>query len=142
VYRPVICIKNCELTCSSTVKVLGIEISENLSWSNQIQQVCLKLNEVLYLFKSLRVLRYVYFAKFECILRYGLIFWGGGCRDMETVFKVQKKCLRLINGVNNQTSCRMLFDEFEILTVTSLYIFEILCFMIKSRIHNFEFRCT
>jgi hypothetical protein len=140
--RPIITINNSKLIYSSNVKFLGIEISDNLSWTNQINQVCIKLNKVLYLFKSLRnavsiqVLRRLYFAKFESILRYGLIFWGGCCTDLDTVFKVQKKCLRIIKGVNNRTSCRNLFVEFNILTATSLYILEILCFTIKNRINT------
>jgi hypothetical protein len=41
--------------------------------------------------------------------------------------------LRLIKGVNNRVSCRSLFGDFKILTVTSLYIFEILCFTKRIR---------
>jgi hypothetical protein len=41
--------------------------------------------------------------------------------------KYRKKGLRLIKGVKNRMSCRSLFGDFKILTVTSLYIFEILC---------------
>jgi hypothetical protein len=32
-------------------------------------------------------------------------------------------------------SCRSLFGDFKILTVTSLYIFEILCFLKKNKIY-------
>ena len=39
-------------------------------------------------------------------------------------------------GVDNRASCRRLFGELEILTVTSLYILEILCFIIKNRIYT------
>jgi hypothetical protein len=72
-------------------------------------------------------------------LKYGIIFWGGGLKDTETVFKVQKKCLTEIKGVNNQASCRSLFEELRILTVTSLYIFEMLCFVIKNRIYSTQY---
>jgi hypothetical protein len=111
---------------------LGTDISDNLSWTNHTQHVCLKLNKDLYLIKSLRdsvslqILKNAYFTKFESIFKYGIIFWGGGSKDTETVFKVKKKCLRVIMGINNRASCRSLFSEFGILTVTSLYIFEIL----------------
>jgi hypothetical protein len=56
-----------------------------------------KLNKALYLIKSLRdsvslpILRNVYFTEFESILKYGIIFWGGGPKDADTVFKIQKK---------------------------------------------------
>jgi hypothetical protein len=42
--------------------------------------------------------------------------------------KYRKKGPRLIKGVKNGVSCRSLFGDFKILTVTSLYVFEILCF--------------
>jgi hypothetical protein len=40
-----------------------------------------------------------------------------------------KKGLRLIKEVKNRVSYRILFGDFKILTVTLLYIFEILCFI-------------
>jgi hypothetical protein len=52
------------------------------------------------------------------------------------IFKIQKKCLRLIKRVNNWVSCRGLFSDFRILTVTSLYIFETLCFLKKNKIYT------
>jgi hypothetical protein len=51
------------------------------------------LNKDLYLIKSLRnsvsvqVLKNIYFTKFESILKHGIIFWGGGCKEVEAVFK-------------------------------------------------------
>jgi hypothetical protein len=59
---------------------------------------------VLYLIRSFRnsvsipVLSNVYCTKFESILEYGIIFWGG-VNDSNAVFKIQKKGLRLIKGV-------------------------------------------
>jgi hypothetical protein len=61
-------------------------------------------------------------------IKYGILFWEGGLKDTDIVFKVQKKCLRVIKGVNNRVSCRRMLGEFKILTVTSLYTFEILRF--------------
>jgi hypothetical protein len=95
-YRPVICLNNRELIYSSTVKFLGIDISDNLSWTNHTQYVCLKLNKVLFLIKSvcdsvsLQVLKNVNSTKFESIVKYGIIFLGGGSEDTKTVFKAQK----------------------------------------------------
>jgi hypothetical protein len=49
-----------------------------------MQYLCQKLNKALYLIKllhdsiSIPVLRNFYFTKFEPILKYGIIFWGGG----------------------------------------------------------------
>jgi hypothetical protein len=124
---------------------LGIYITENLSWATQIKYLCQKLNMALYLIKSLHdvvslsILRNVYLTKFESIMKYGIIFWGGGPKDTDTVFKIQKKSLRLFRGVNNRVYCRSMFSEFKILTVTSLYIFEILYFKTKNKIYTTQY---
>jgi hypothetical protein len=52
------------------------------------------------------------------------------------IFKIQKICLRLIKRVNNRVSCRGLFSDFGILTITSLYIFQTLCFLKKNKIYT------
>jgi hypothetical protein len=62
----------------------------------------------------------VYFTKFESILKYGIIFWGGSQKENQMIFKIQKKCLRLIKRVNNGVSCRGLFSDFGILTVVEV----------------------
>jgi hypothetical protein len=95
--RPLFCLNNKEVVCSVDVKFLGICITEDLSWVTHIQYVSQKLSKNIYLIKSLRdsvsqtVLRNVYFAKFESVLKYGIIFWGGMQKDSETLFKLQKK---------------------------------------------------
>jgi hypothetical protein len=45
----------------------------------------------------------------------------------------------VIKGVGNRVSCRSLFRELKILTVTSLYIFEILCFIVKNKIYTTQY---
>jgi hypothetical protein len=49
-----------------------------------------------------------------------ICFGGGGLKDFETVFKIQRKYLRVIKGVNNRVPLRYMVGEFKILTVTSL----------------------
>jgi hypothetical protein len=140
-YRPVICLNIRELIYPFTIQFLGIDISDNFSWTDHTQHVCLKLNKALYMIESLHdsvilwALKNVYLTKFESILKYGIIFWGGGPKTPKQLLKLKKKSLKVIMGIKNRASCRSLFSELEILTVTSLYIFEILCFIIKSRIY-------
>jgi hypothetical protein len=47
---------------------------------------------------------------------------GEGVNDSNSVIKIQKKGLRLVEGVKNRVSYRSLFGDFKILTVTSLYV--------------------
>ena len=70
------------------------------------------------------------FAYFHSRLKYVIIFWG---RDGEIikVFQLQKQVIRLIIGVHKREYCRHIFRKFRILTLTSLYILEVLCFIKK-----------
>jgi hypothetical protein len=65
------------------------------------------------------------------MLKYGIIYWGGDRKAFKDIFKLQKKCIRVIKGGKNRLSSRNLLRELKILTGISLYIFEITCFMKK-----------
>jgi hypothetical protein len=134
--RPLFCINNKEVVTSVDVKFLGIFITEDLSWTTHTQYGGQKLSKIIYLIKFLRdrvsqtVLINVYYAKFECVeIWYN--FWGGVHKDFKILFKLQKKYVRVIKGEKNRVSCRNLLRELKILTGTSLYIFEIICFTEK-----------
>jgi ammonia channel protein AmtB len=91
---------------------------------------------------------HIYFSKFQAILRSGILFWGGIKGDASTrVFKIQKKVVRLLAGVSSRSSCRQLFKELNILTMASLYILEVTCFIRKyckleknSQVHQHDTR--
>jgi hypothetical protein len=92
-------------------KFLGISITRNLRWSTHIQSLCLKLSKGCYISKSLRddlifnILRNIYFAKFQSLVKYGIIFWGGE-NECSKVLKLQKRVLlRIMKGVNRRESC-------------------------------------
>jgi hypothetical protein len=82
--RPHIVFNNSEITYSSELRFLGIDITENLKWNIHIQSLCSKLSKSSYIIKSLRgvlspnMLRSIYFGKFQSLLRYGIICGGGG----------------------------------------------------------------
>jgi hypothetical protein len=96
-FRPLFSINNKEVVRSVDVKFLGIFITEDLSWTTHTQYTCQKLSKVIYLIKSLRdtvsqtVLINVYYAKFESVLKYDIIFWGEVQKDFKTLFNCRKK---------------------------------------------------
>jgi hypothetical protein len=51
----------------------------------------------------------------------------------EEIMKVKQflNCKRIISGVSNRTSCRQIFKEYNILTLPSLYMLEVICFIKK-----------
>jgi hypothetical protein len=72
----------------------------------------------------------VYFTKFQASLQFGILFCGeiGGELNMR-IFRIQKRMIKSMVGVSSRTSCRQLFKELNILTLASLYIFEVTCFI-------------
>jgi hypothetical protein len=48
-------------------------------------------------------------------------------------YKIQKRVLRIMNGIDEKESCRPIFKESGILTVTSLYILEVISYIKKHK---------
>jgi hypothetical protein len=51
----------------------------------------------------------IYLAKFEFVLKYGIIFWGGMQKDSETLFKLHNKCVRMVKGVKMEFPLEICF---------------------------------
>jgi hypothetical protein len=68
-----------------------------------------------------------------------VLFLGVCCKRTLKLYLNYGKCVTVVNGVKNRVSCRNLFCKLKILTVTSLYIFEILCFIIKNKIYTTQY---
>jgi len=47
------------------------------------------------------------------------------------ILRIQKRVIRSMVGVSPRTSCRQLFKEMNILTLVSLYILEVICYIRK-----------
>lgn len=79
--------------------------------------------------QNLFLMKLIYSSLIESRLRYGIILWGSASRTaLLRVFRLQKRAVRIIAGVNRRTSCKELFKSFQILTLPSLFIYEMLLF--------------
>jgi hypothetical protein len=56
------------------------------------------------------VLRNICFAKFQSVMRYGIILWGE-VGDTTKFLKVQKRDLHLMTNRHKYESCRPIFKE-------------------------------
>jgi hypothetical protein len=68
------------------------------------------------------------------------LYCGAGTKESTKFLHIQKKAIRLITGLKRSESCRQTFKENRILTVTSLYVLEVVCFIKKYKgamKHNF-----
>jgi hypothetical protein len=82
---------------------------------------------------SLYMIKSIYYSKLQSCLKYGIIFWGGESENI-SIFKLQKRVIRIISGTSTYSSCRQVFKGYSILTVVSLYILEVICFIKKYRV--------
>ncbi|PNF39304.1 hypothetical protein B7P43_G16557 [Cryptotermes secundus] len=122
-------------------KFLGMSLDKKLSWSTHTQTLASKLCKICF---GLRIVKKVsgletvlalYYAYFQSLLSYGLIFWGNSA-NAKLIFKIQKRAIRTIMQIQKTTSCKQYFKLLHILPLPSLYIYEILVYM-KSNLNVF-----
>jgi hypothetical protein len=119
------------------VKFLGVVVDSGFSWREQIDHVVSKLSSATFAMKKLansvdrRMIKIAYHAYSESIIRYGIIFWGGGV-FAKRVLLAQKRLLRAMSGIGPRDSCKPIFREMKILTVPAIFIVEVLNFFAKN----------
>lgn len=134
--------KNTGINEANSVKFLGINVDKSINWKLHVESVCDKVNRFVYVLKRLRhitdrsTILTAYHAYVTSILRYGLILWGNSV-DVHKAFVTQKKCVRAIFGIPPYQTCKPLFKELKLLTLPSLYIFEI-CKFVKNNLDLFH----
>jgi hypothetical protein len=65
-------------------------------------------------------------------MTYGIILWGNFGHST-SIFRLQKKIIRIVMGIRNKESCRKHFRELKILTLKSQYSLSL--FVINNRHH-------
>lgn len=133
--QPSIFMNDFELQLEDHCKYLGVIFDKHFSWSLHIDTLCSKLSSQLFLlgrlatYQNVFLMRSVYFSLIESRLRYGIILWGSTSNtNFLRLFRLQKRAIRIMAGVNRRTSCKTLFKSLNILTLASIYILEILTF--------------
>lgn len=123
-------------------KFLGIDLDSNLTWKEHVDVVCERINRFTYALYRLTTIcnqktALMAYHGYVCsALRYGLVLWGNSV-DLNRAFLIQKKCLRSMCGAGPLDSCRPLFKKLKLLTLPSMYIFEI-CLFVKNNMELFK----
>jgi hypothetical protein len=119
-------------------KFLGLTIDSKLSWKDHITELTSKLNKACYAiraikpFMSLDVMKMIYFSHVHSVISYGIIFWGNSHLS-DSIFKIQKRIIRVITNSGRRDSCRELYKKLQILVHLSQYIFSLPVFVNKNR---------
>lgn len=122
------------VTSVSSNVFLGLTIDSQLRWQNHIDFVASKAASFAYsLFVisrevSVEASLCAYYAFIDSRIRYGLIFWGNS-PGAKRIFILQKKCVRNMFQLKFNESCKQLFVSKKILTLPSLYIYEVVKFI-------------
>jgi len=74
-------------------------------------------------------LKMIYYAFFQSVMSYGIIFWGNSWYSSI----IKKKIIRIMEGCGNRASCRSLFKKFQILPLKSQYMLPLLMFVIQNK---------
>ena len=87
------------------VKYLGVMIDDKLTWEPHIEHIKDKLNSSITIIKRIKKFipqsEYlkIYNALFKSHISYCISCWGGiSCKKVESLFSIQKRCIRLLFG--------------------------------------------
>jgi hypothetical protein len=118
--------KNKEIANTCNTKFLRLTLDNTLSWKNRIDAIVPKLRSACFAFRAFKPflskesLRMVYFY-FHSIMTYRLVFWGNSYHK-NTVFKLQKRIIRIMVGIRDRQSRREYFRKIKILPLQHQYI--------------------
>jgi hypothetical protein len=111
---------NSIITNTNSTKFLGLIIDNILSWKDHIAALTPKLNKACYAIRAtnplmtLDVLRTIHFSYVHSVMSYGSIF-GGNSHQSNSIFKIQKRIIRIITNTGSHDSCRQLRKQLQIL---------------------------
>lgn len=121
---------------SSFVDYLGVRLDDGLSWTDHVDKLASTIASNIFVLRNLAVFnnmslcKLVYFSLIESHLRYSIVLWGLSSKlNLNRIFVLQKKAIRCMSRLRPRDSCREKFIELEILTVPSLFMFEVIMYV-------------
>ena len=113
-----------QIECLEHFNFLGLTIQKNLNWTQHINKIATKISRVVGILKNLksylpqRTLLTIYFSLLSSHLNYQILSWG---YDLERIFKIQKRAIRIISGSHPLAHTEPLFKHLHILKLPDLH---------------------
>ena len=118
------------------VKFLGVFFDPNLNFKHHISTLKTKLSRALYALRSVKKtlnqqsLLLLYNSVFHCHLLYAVIIWScSRSGQLNEIFKMQKKAIRIVAGVSYNSHTEPLFKKLQVLPLPDLISFTKIQFM-------------
>lgn len=134
------CNCNTKLHSVENIKYLGITLDQNLKWNKHIEILNNNIRKLVWKFYQLRqimpfnILKTLYHALAESIMRYGISIWGSAYpTNLKKIQLSQKYLLKVIFQKRKQYPTETLFKEIDILDINLLYVNSVLVFMHKRK---------
>ena len=103
---------------SRSVKYLGVYLDDNLSWDIHIRELSNKLSRANGIMSKLRhyvpktTMLQIYYVLFYSHMSYGSLVWSLTTqKNLDIIFILQKKCIRILNSVSYNGHTNPLFVE-------------------------------
>ncbi len=136
-----IVIDNVNIQQVYSTKFLGVIINQHLSWNDHILAVKGKANKSIGILLKIRKHLPLYSLSmlYNCLIHpyfeYCNIVWGYPSIHLDSLFRTQKKAIRIITNSKWKSHSKPLFDTLSILPLNQLHKFQVGCFVYKS-LHN------
>jgi len=109
------------------IKYLGVYFDPSLNFNYHTKLLSKKISKALYALRSVKnflppnALYSIYYALFHSHLNYAIQIWSSGSpSNLETLFKSQKKAIRIISNAKYNSHTEPLFKKLEILPLKTL----------------------
>jgi len=119
---------NTIITTINSTRLLELTTDSSLSWKEHIIELTSKLNKACYAIRAIKpfmssdVMKMIYYSYVQSVTSHGIIF-GGNSHLSGSIFKVQKRIIRIITNAGKRDSCCQLYKQLQILPHPSQYIF-------------------
>ena len=113
-------------------------LDNHVSWKEHLKYITNKVSKLAGILVKLKrtlhtdVLLKLYYAYIHSYMVNAIVVWGSAARSyLDPLFKLQKKCIKLISFVSYRTPSYPLFKKLNILPITELYNSRVAIFMFK-----------